>query len=142
MLKWPTTGDVLLISDVGYSYGYKCLVGWGYIFISEHVLNDINKSSIQTWLHSDHNIVTLELNNDKLNRGNLFWKINNNLLHYTETVKWSNLKTMWVGLFTWFMILSDFRIFLKLCASHVIISKWIVSLSWTCLLINSATSFI
>ena len=57
-----------------------------YIFISEHLLNDINKCSIQTGLHSDHSIVNLELNCDKLNRGRGFWKFNNNLLHDIDYV--------------------------------------------------------
>ncbi len=57
-----------------------------YIFISEHLLNDINKCSIQSGLHSDHSIVNLELNSDKLNRGRFFWKFNNALLHDTKYV--------------------------------------------------------
>ncbi len=36
-----------------------------YFFISEHLLNEINKCSISTGLHSDHSIVNLELNRDK-----------------------------------------------------------------------------
>ncbi len=48
-----------------------------YIFISEHLLNDINNCLIQSGLHSDHSIVNLELNIDKLNRGRVFWKFNN-----------------------------------------------------------------
>ncbi len=36
-----------------------------YFFISEHLLNEINKCLISTGLHSDHSIVNLELNRDK-----------------------------------------------------------------------------
>ncbi len=57
-----------------------------YNFISEHLLNDINKCSIQSELHSDHSIVNLELNNDKLNKGRVFRKFKNTLLHDTEFV--------------------------------------------------------
>ncbi len=57
-----------------------------YIFISEHLLNDINKCLIQSGLHSDHSIVNLELNSDKLNRGSFLGKFNNTLLHDTEYV--------------------------------------------------------
>ncbi len=57
-----------------------------YIFISEHLLNDINNCSIQSGLHSDHSIVNLELNSNKLNRGSCFWKFNNTLLYDTEYV--------------------------------------------------------
>ncbi len=48
-----------------------------YIFISEHLLKDINNCSIQSGLHSDHSIVNLELNSDKFN---------NTLLHDNEYV--------------------------------------------------------
>ncbi len=51
-----------------------------YFFISEHLLNNINKCSIETGLHFDHSIVNLELNN-KSNMGRSFWKFNNELLH-------------------------------------------------------------
>ncbi len=58
-----------------------------YFFISEHLLNEINKCSISTGLHSDHSIVNLELNRDKFNRGKGFWKFNSNLLYHIEYVK-------------------------------------------------------
>ncbi len=46
-----------------------------FLFISENLLNDINKILIKTGLHSDHSIVNLELNSNKLNRGNAFLEI-------------------------------------------------------------------
>ncbi len=55
-----------------------------YLFISEHLLIDINKVSIQTKLYSDHSIVNLKLANNKINRGRSFWKFNNELLHDKE----------------------------------------------------------
>ncbi len=57
-------------------------------FISEHLLiiNNTNKCSILTGLHSDHSIVTLELNKSKLKRGRGFWKFNNKLLYDREYV--------------------------------------------------------
>ncbi len=61
-----------------------------YLFISEKLLNDIHQISIKTELHSDHSIVTLERNSNKLNRGRVFWKFNNNLLHdigYVNLIK-------------------------------------------------------
>ncbi len=44
-----------------------------YFFISERLLNNTNKCSILTGLHSDHCIVNLELNKNKLKRGRGFW---------------------------------------------------------------------
>ncbi len=41
---------------------------------------------IKNGLHSDHSIVNLELNNNKLNRGKGVWKLNNNILHVKEYV--------------------------------------------------------
>ncbi len=58
-----------------------------YFFISEHLLNEINKCSISTGLHSDHSIVNLELNRNKLNRVKGFWKFNSNLLYDIKYVK-------------------------------------------------------
>ncbi len=58
-----------------------------YFFISEHLLNDINKCSFETGLHSDHSIVNLELHNNKSNKGRGFWKFNNDLLHDKEFVE-------------------------------------------------------
>ncbi len=61
-----------------------------YFFISEHLLNDINKCSIETGLHSDHSIVNLERHNNKSNRVRGFRKFNNDLLHdkkFVELIK-------------------------------------------------------
>ncbi len=52
-----------------------------YIFISEHLLNDIDNCLIQSALYSDHSIVNLELNSDKLNRGRGFGNLT--ILFYT-----------------------------------------------------------
>ncbi len=51
------------------------------------MLNEINKCSISTGLHSDHSIVNLELNRDKFNRGKEFWKFNRDLGYDIEYVK-------------------------------------------------------
>ncbi len=58
-----------------------------YLFISEHLLNDINKCKINPGLHSDHNILSLELNANKINRGNVLWKFNIKLLKDMDYVK-------------------------------------------------------
>ncbi len=50
----------------------------------------INKCTIHSGLHSDHSIIKLELNRDKLKRGRCFWKFNNNLLYdkdYVDMIK-------------------------------------------------------
>ncbi len=59
-------------------------------FFSDDLLNDINKCTIHSGLHSDHSIIKLELNRNKLNRGRVFWKFNNNLLYdkdYVDIIK-------------------------------------------------------
>ncbi len=57
-----------------------------YFFIREHLLNEINYCKINVGLHSDHSIICLELNTNKLNRGKGLWKFNTTLLKNTEYV--------------------------------------------------------
>ncbi len=52
----------------------------------KEALNDINKSTVHSGLHSDHIIIKLELNIDKLNRGKGFWKFSNDLLHDKDNI--------------------------------------------------------
>ncbi len=58
-----------------------------YLFISEHLLNDINECKINPGLHSDHSILSLELNANKTNRGKGLWKFNLKLLKDMVHVK-------------------------------------------------------
>ncbi len=51
-----------------------------YLFIFEHLLNDINKCKSNTGLPSDHSILSLELNDNKINRGKGLCKFNLKLL--------------------------------------------------------------
>ncbi len=59
---------------------------WLLFFISEHLLNEINYCKINVGLHSDHSIICLELNTNKLNHGKGLWKFNTTLLKNTEYV--------------------------------------------------------
>ncbi len=58
-----------------------------YLFISEHLLNDINKCKIIPGLHSDHSILSLELNANKINTGKGLWEFNLKLLKDMDYVK-------------------------------------------------------
>ncbi len=61
-----------------------------YLFISEHLLNDISECKINPGLHSDHSILSLELNANNINRGKGLWKCNLKLLkdmNYVKLVK-------------------------------------------------------
>ncbi len=49
-------------------------------------MNDVNSGQINPGLHSDHNILNLELNTNKLNRGKYLWKFKLKLLKYQEYV--------------------------------------------------------
>ncbi len=58
-----------------------------YLFISEHLLNDINECKINPGLHSYHSILSLELNANKINRGKGLWEFNLKLLKDMDHVK-------------------------------------------------------
>ncbi len=58
-----------------------------YLFISEHLLNDINECKINPGLSSDHSILSLELNPYKINRGKGLLKFNLKLLKDMDYVK-------------------------------------------------------
>ncbi len=58
-----------------------------YLFISEHLLNEVNECKINPGLHSDHSILSLELNTNKINRGKGLWKFNLKLLKDMDYVK-------------------------------------------------------
>ena len=65
-----------------------------YIFISEHLLNIVDKCDILPGIHSDHSILCLDFltGSDNSKRGRGFWKFNNTLLHDLDFVK--QLKTV------------------------------------------------
>ncbi len=61
-----------------------------FFFFSDHLLNDINKYTIHSGLHSHYSIIKLEFNRDKRNRRRVSWKFNNNLLYdkdYVDMIK-------------------------------------------------------
>ncbi len=61
-----------------------------YLFISEHLLNDINECKINPGLHLDHSILSLELNAPKIDKGKGMWKFNLKLqkdMDYVKLVK-------------------------------------------------------
>ncbi len=58
-----------------------------YLFISEHLLNDINECKINPGQNSDHSILSLELNANKINRGKCLCKFNLKLLKAIDYVK-------------------------------------------------------
>ncbi len=90
LLETINLADLLRIQNPNssrYTWYSRGKASWlDYLFISETLLNDINQISIKTGLRSDHSIVNLELNSNKLNRGRFFWKFNNNLLHDIDYV--------------------------------------------------------
>ncbi len=56
------------------------------LFLSEHLLNDINECKINPGLYSDHSILSLELNANKINRGRGLWKCSLKLLKEMDYV--------------------------------------------------------
>ena len=67
-----------------------------YLFISDHLLNDIANFKILPGLHSDHSILRLSLGTNTSKRGKGLWKFNNSLLHhptYVNKIKKKQSKT-------------------------------------------------
>ena len=58
-----------------------------YVFISDHLQNNLKNYKILPGLHSDHNILNLNFDFEFNIRGRGFWKFNVDLLHDTNYVK-------------------------------------------------------
>ena len=59
-----------------------------YLFISEHLLNTVSKSTIEPGIHSDHSLLTVALRTGNTeSRGRGFWKFNASLLNDTQYVE-------------------------------------------------------